>query len=113
MRWQRVQQPDDLLLGKPAYPSLRLWIEADGWRFLDPLPRTGCPLQYGPQQGEVAIGGGAGTLRCLCLANRLNLVPRDRMQLAATEVPVEPLELDRSSCAVALSAFSSHHRTTA
>src|SRR6266542_982878 len=68
MRWQRVQQPDDLLLGKPAYPSLRLRIEGNGWRFLDPLPRPGCPLQYGPQEGEVAIGGGAGTLRGLCLA---------------------------------------------
>ena len=39
-------------------------------------------------------GGGAGTLRRLGLANRLNLVPRDRMQLPVAEVPVEPLELD-------------------
>ena len=30
MRWQRVQEPCDLFLGKPAYPSLCLGIEGDG-----------------------------------------------------------------------------------
>ena len=85
-------------IGQRADPARALdaphWIEGNGRRFLDPLSRTGCQLQYGPQECEIAIGGSARSLRCLGLTNRLNLVPRDRMKLPVAEVRTEPLKLD-------------------